>query len=147
MHKFILHQKKENSTCVFGENGVLDCSLCLCVCVFVCLCVFCLFVLCVCVFVSSFRAFSFSSFRFLGVFSCFCLHVFCFVLWLFGVVVVVVVRSVVRQVSELHRCSVCARDTKPYSRDSANTLSFFLDQSRSHLQSCEHSWAEQTTGL
>ena len=27
------------------------------------------------------------------------------------VVVVVVVRSVVRQVSELHRCSVCARDT------------------------------------
>ena len=36
---------------------------------------------------------------------------------------------------------------KPYSRDSANTLSFFLDQSRSHLLSCEHSWAEQTTGL
>ena len=67
-----------------------------------------------------------------------------------AVAVVVVVRSVVRQVSELRRGVVFARvPPQPlFSRLSQHTVpSFYLDQSRSHLQSCEHSWAEQTTGL
>ena len=59
-----------------------------------------------------------------------------------------VVRSVVSQVSELHRCSVCARHhntTALFSRLRNSTVRTSTSQ-RSHLLSCEHSWAEQTTG-
>ena len=64
------------------------------------------------------------------------------------VVVVVVGRLVVSQVSELHRCSVCTRNTttRQLVLETPQQHCPYLDQSRSHLSCCEHSWAEQTTG-
>ena len=52
------------------------------------------------------------------------------------------------QVSELHRCSVCTRDTttRQLVLETPQQHCPNLDQSRSHLTCCEHSWAEQTTG-
>ena len=76
----------------------------------------------------------------------------CAFFFVFSLLLLLFVRSYVKS-PELRRDVVFAHayHHNPYSRDSANTLSsskvFFLDQSRSHLQSCEHSWAEQTTGL
>ena len=59
-----------------------------------------------------------------------------------------VVRSVVSQVSELHKCSVCTRDTttRQLVLETPQQHCPNLDQSRSHLPCCEHSWAEWTTG-
>ena len=61
--------------------------------------------------------------------------------------VVVVVRSVVSQVSKLHRCDVCATTQLDnfVLKTSQRTVRTSTSQ-RSHLLSCEHSWAEQTTG-
>ena len=58
-----------------------------------------------------------------------------------------VVRLVVSQVSELHKCSVCTRDTTTRqlcSQGLRNSTVRTSTSQRSHLLSCEHSWAEQT---
>ena len=60
--------------------------------------------------------------------------------------VVVVVRLVVSQVSELRKvwCSHAYHQQHLFSR--LRTQSPILDESRSHFPCCEHSWAKQTTG-
>ena len=62
---------------------------------------------------------------------------------------VVVVRSVVSQVRLRAAQGVVFARVPPTTLvlDTPHTQSPILDQSRSHIPCCEHSWAEQTTGL